>query len=302
MTSQRSTPSETPISSQGAAGRLPDFLILGAQRCGTTSLARHLAAHPEVFVASQKEVHFFDRHFSRGLEWYGQQFAPGSDAKVVGEATPEYMYDQDAFARVADTVPEAKLIVSLRNPVDRAYSDYCFVHGRGYESLSFKDAIAAEDTRIASGDPLERMRYAYADRGHYLVQLRRIRRSYASENLLVVVFEDFVRDPTEALRRIHRFIGVSEDFVPRNLGRRFGSARTYRSQRLRQLARALPYPFGAGVSRLNARTDSYPPMDSQVRESLEKRFEHDNRALAEWLGIDLSVWESPAQTDSHTGT
>lgn len=289
MTSQGS-PSERLVASQ-EVGRLPDFLIIGAQRCGTTSLARHLANHPEVFVAAQKEVHFFDRQFSNGLDWYRGQFAAGASAKVVGEATPEYMYDPEALERLAETVPQARLIVSLRNPVDRAYSEYWFVRGRGYESLALDDALAAEPIRLTSSDPIERMRHAYVDRGRYLTQLQRVCRFFPREQLLVLIFEEWMKEPADSLRTIQRFIGVNEDFVPSNLGRRFGRARTFRSQRLRKLARALPYPLGAAVSRLNARPDAYPPMDHRVRRSLQKQFEVDNRALAEWLGRDLSVWE-----------
>lgn len=294
MTSQRS--SGPPAVSQQALGRLPDFLIIGAQRSGTTSLARYLATHPEMYVASQKEVHFFDRHFSKGLDWYRLQFAEGADAGAVGEATPEYMYDPVALARLAETVPDAKLIVSLRNPVDRAYSEYWFVRGRGYESLALDEALAAEPARLTSSDPLERMRHAYVDRGRYLVQLQKVCEFFPRDQVLVVVFEEWMKDPGAALRAMQRFVGVTEDFVPSNVGRRFGRARTFRSQGLRKLARVLPYPFGAAVSRLNARPDPYPPMDHRTRESLQEQFAADNHALAAWLGRDLSVWDSPIAT------
>ncbi len=279
-----------------SAGRLPDFLIIGAQRCGTTSLARNLSAHPEVYVASQKEVHFFDRHTDRGLTWYREQFAGASEKQIVGEATPEYMYDKDALRRMAETLPDARLVVSLRNPIDRAYSEYWFVRGRGYESLSFEEAIAAESDRAASGDPVVRMRHSYLDRGRYLQQLERVCELYPRDRLHVVLFEDFVGAPLEALQAVHRFLGVREDFLPSTIGRRFGSARTYKSQWLRAVSKALPYPLGAAVARINSQRVAYPPMESKTRAALEAEFRESNQALAHWLGRDLSRWDGLASS------
>src|SRR5688572_14326389 len=133
MTSwNRTAPDHDP---QAAGARLPDFLIVGAMRSGTTSLHKYLQAHPDVFVASGKEVHFFDRRYGRGLDWYRSRFAGVTTERVVGEATPAYMYDENAIARIAHDLPDARLIVVLRNPVDRAYSHYWRNRSRGRENL-----------------------------------------------------------------------------------------------------------------------------------------------------------------------
>jgi hypothetical protein len=278
-------------------GRLPDFLIIGAQRSGTTSLARYLGAHPQIFMAGQKEVHYFDRHHDEGPDWYRAQFAAASASQVAGEATPEYMYDPVAFERMATLLPGAKVIISLRNPVDRAYSEYWFVKGRGYEELSFADALDAEATRVTAADAATRMRYAYTERGRYLRQLKRVCEVYPRDRMLVVIFEEFSRDPRSTVGQIQSFLGVEPEVAGAEVERQFGRARSYRSQRIRRLSRHLPYPFGAVVKRLNAVPGEYPAIDPEVRKTLEQRFRNENLALAEWLGRDLSVWDDISNED-----
>lgn len=270
-------------------GTLPNFLIIGAQRSGTTSLARYLETHPEVFMASEKEVHFFDRHRSEGINWYRKQFSSAS-LPAIGEATPEYMYETGIPTEMAKVVPRARLIATLRNPVDRAYSEYWFVRGRGYESLSFADAVAAEPDRLAQGASHERGRYAYLDRGRYFTQLTRVLAHYPRSQLRLVLFEEFRADPVGACRSICRFLEVDDGFVPPNIGSRFGRSRTYHSLGLRRLARRLPYPLGGALSRLNTRRTTYPPMDPSLRARLLEHFRVENEALAESFDLDLSAW------------
>src|SRR5262249_22447178 len=105
-------------------GRLPDFVVVAANRCGTSALSAGLRSHPEVFIPSHKEIHFFDRHFDRGESWYRAHFERAGDARVVGEATPGYLYRADATERLTALLPNARLLAIIRNPVDRAYSNY----------------------------------------------------------------------------------------------------------------------------------------------------------------------------------
>lgn len=291
MTSPLLHPRSQAVETIGTrAGPLPNFLIIGAQRSGTTSLARYLAAHPDIYVARQKEVHYFDRYLDKGEDWYKTQFRIYDEVTAVGEATPEYMYLPDVPARMASLLPDAKLIAILRNPVDRAYSDFHFVRGRGYETLSFEGAIDAEEERLAARDDSHRIRFAYLDRGHYVTQLRRVCAKYERDRLLVLLFEDFRRDPASSYRQVCSFLGVDDRYLPATLGRRFGRSQTFRSRALRRVAKRLPYPFGAIVSRMNARSNSYPPMDTRTRANLLQHFADDNAALADWLQRDLSIW------------
>src|SRR4051812_20619515 len=121
---------------------LPTFVILGTMRGGTTSLVRYLGEHPDVYVAPQKEVHFFDEHFELGVEWYEAQFEGRGDARQFGEGTPAYLYGDIAMQRLKQILPETRLIVSVREPVERAYSHYWHQRARGYETKEFVDAIA----------------------------------------------------------------------------------------------------------------------------------------------------------------
>lgn len=270
-------------------GQLPSFFIVGAMRSGTTSLARYLGAHPEVYMAPAKEVHYFDRHYERGADWYREQF-PGVDGHVqVGEATQTYLYDEQVPARMAHLVPDAKLIAILRDPVERAYSHYWHERSRGREPLGFPAALAAEPERIAAGGQ-ERFHYSYVDRGRYLPQLQRLCEHYSRESLLVLLFEHLRDRPTEAFADVCRFLGIRDDLVPENVGTPINRHVQFRSRWLRASTLRLPPAVRRLVGRVNSRTAEYPPMDAATRRWLVEQFREDNAALAHWLGIELAAW------------
>ena len=102
----------------------PTFVVAGAQKCGTSTLHSLLQDHPHVLMSRPKELHFFDRHWERGLDWYASQFTPGPDHQQFGESTPVYMYDAVGRQRMIETLPEARIVVILRDPIKRAYSHY----------------------------------------------------------------------------------------------------------------------------------------------------------------------------------
>lgn len=269
---------------------LPNFLVIGAMRSGTSSLRHYLSVHPEIFMASVKEVHFFDRHFDLGVEWYRSHFADARSSSAVGEATQTYMYDERALPRMADVLPGAKLIAILRNPVDRAYSHYWLNRALQRESLSFAEAVAAERDRLADGDERARFRHSYIDRGRYERQLTTVCERYSREALLVVLFEELRDSPVTTYRTICRFLGVDEGFAPDDLGQRINMYTTFRSVKLRDATRGLPRPARNLVAHLNTKGSSYPPMEAGVRSLLLDTFRADNDALAEWLKRDLSIW------------
>ena len=125
--------------------KLPNFLIIGAQRCGTTTLYNQLVSHPDISPATTKELHYFDINFSKGIQWYKEQF---NDERIIGEASPYYIFHPLCPKRIFDIIPEVKIIVLLRNPVERAYSHYWHEIRLGKENLSFEDAISEESSRI----------------------------------------------------------------------------------------------------------------------------------------------------------
>jgi Sulfotransferase domain len=278
---------------------LPTYVIAGTVRSGTTSLHRLLRQHPEVFAAETKELHFFDRNFERGVEWYEQLFAEARPGQAVGEATPNYVYHPLAVARMAQVIPHAKVIVLLRDPVERAYSQYWMQRTARHETLAFPAALDAEARRLASGDELDRAYYSYVDRGRYLPQLLRLREHYPAEQTLVVLQEDLHERADQTYREVCAFVGVGTDHAAGGLDERANRHRSYRSDRLRDLTHALRRRgrvgrlVAHGVAKANSRATAYPPMDARTRARLAEAFAEPNAELAVWLGRDLSHWTAP---------
>jgi hypothetical protein len=241
-------------------------------------------------MAPEKETHFFDRHFDQGTVWYASHFARAGGATAVGEATQTYMYDPEALPRIARVLPDVRLITLLRDPVDRAYSHYWLNRARGLEPLSFVEAIAAEPGRLRSGSRRDRFVFSYIDRGRYLEQMERVCDYFPRSALHVVVFEDLSLDPRAVFEGACRHIRVDSGFEPADLGRKINAHVTFRSARLRRIAKRFPRLLARGVGALNARAGGYEPMPPEVRSDLVDMFCQDVRSLSGWLGRDLSAW------------
>jgi hypothetical protein len=252
---------------------LPDFLIIGGARCGTTSLYAYLGKHPGVRESSRKEVGYFDRRYHLGKMWYRSHFPlaitgrpSGTRARWVqtGEATPEYLFDPRAPARAHDVVPGARLIVLLRNPLSRAYSHYMLKMQSGHEFLPFPDAVACEEERLAgeldrmardeSYFSESRMHFSYLARGVYIDQLMRWLEFFPREQMLILTAEDFNRDRPGTFRQVLEFLELPPCDVP--------SFATHNS---------VPHW----------------PMDPATREVLRAHFAPHNARLYEFLGRDL---------------
>jgi hypothetical protein len=252
---------------------LPDFVIIGAQRAGTTYLYESLARHPDIAPALTKEVHFFDVWFGRGLRWY-RSFFPLRLARrlhrrplLAGEASPYYLFHPHAARRAAATQPKLRLIALLRNPVDRAYSHYQHSRRRGAEQLAFDDALAREGERLAGEqEKLEQderyisynhQNYSYQARGIYVDQLARWRSAFPREQLLVVQSEQLYAEPQAEMTRVLAFLGLP------------------------------PHPSG---SDRRPRSPGYPPMAAATRRMLLDYFVPHNMRLYEFLGQSFD-WE-----------
>jgi hypothetical protein len=248
---------------------LPDFLIIGEAKCGTTSLYDDLVDHRTVLEASVKEVHFFDLRYHRGLDWYRAQFPlrwrtgrNGSRA-LTGEASPYYMFHPHAPARIRQALPEIKLIVMLRNPVERAYSHYQHEFRKGRETLTFEQAVRQEPARLRGEQEkmLENPRYnsrdhrrhAYVTRGIYVDSLQHVMRVFDRRQFLIVKSEDYFSAPDDTLRRVLEFLGL-----PARQPRRF--------------------------ARKNV--GSYAPIDAGLRQELSAFYAPHNRRLYDFLGVD----------------
>ncbi|HEX4655673.1 MAG TPA: sulfotransferase [Mycobacteriales bacterium] len=269
--------------------RLPDHLVIGAAKAGTTSLSRWLDEHPDVYVPPSKEMHFFDRdsQWQLGVEWYAANFADAGDAASVGEATPAYLFVPEAPKRIASVVPDARLIAVLRNPVDRAYSHFWHAHEWGGEPRTFEAAIDA----LLAGDQTVR---PYLRRGYYLEQLQRYEELFPRESMLVLRFDDLAADPAATFRRVCGFLGV-RDVAPPNIGKVYNAHSRHRSSRLRarmegmRAWRRAPV-LARALDRLNTDERDYPPMPQPLRQRLLDHFAERNEALAQHLGWDLTGW------------
>lgn len=285
-------------------GRLPDFLVIGAPRSGTTTLHRYLDAHPQVFMAPQKEVHFFDRHHTRGVDWYRRQFAGATPDQTVGEASPTYLADPDARSRMAALVPDAKLVCVLRNPVDRAYSNYWYLlRGMGAipgeHAPTFRELVRAELHPTAPVSDVARAwteRQSVLDVGRYAAQLRALTDLYPRKAVLVLLLEDLRTDPGTAYGSVCRHIGVDDTVLPQEVGGTFNRASRARFPTLRRLMlraklwRRLPSGLAHALDRWNEQPEPYPPMDPDLRRELLTLYREDNIVLADWLDRDLSMW------------
>ncbi len=185
-------------------GMLPDIVIIGSQRGGTTSLFRYLSVHPQIVTPRSKELNALSLHFDKGEAWYRGHFqAPAAGMQAV-EASPLYLVDPRVPQRAATRLPNAQFVALLRNPVDRAYSHYLNNLEYGFEDLPFVDALAAEPTRLAEARRLgmdsrrgiELFRNSsYVLRGKYTPQIERWRQHVPPSRLTVLRSEDFFADP-----------------------------------------------------------------------------------------------------------
>jgi hypothetical protein len=194
--------------------RYVDFLICGTQKGGTSALFNYLKEHPEICMADRKEVHFFDdeSHFvnkNPDYSKYHLSFSPKHESQLVGEATPIYMYWHDAPRRIWEYNPNIKLIVLLRNPIERAYSHWNMERFRGADNLPFWDAIINEKERCRAELPLQHRVYSYIDRGFYLEQLRRLWMYFPIHQVMALKHEHLQNQPSNALRQICEFLGVA---------------------------------------------------------------------------------------------
>jgi len=204
---------------------LPDFIIIGTARGGTTSLYNYLVKHPNVASALTKEVHFFDCHYQKGVSWYRGQF-PAIPYKyyretvrrrtlITGEASPYYMFHPYVPGRIAALLPNVKLIVLLRNPVERIFSHYCWEVGWGNENLSLEEAIKHEEERIkvgseklATGNSFNHRHFSYLARSMYADQLERWFQYFSRAQLLLIKSEELYAEPARIFKETLDFLHI----------------------------------------------------------------------------------------------
>ena len=212
---------------------LPNFLVVGAQKSGTTSLHEYLSAHPDVYLPLQKETHFFlhEKYYDRGIKFYEEEyFSARTHEPLIGEVDPDYMYSEQVLPRIVRhlDLDALKIVFIFRNPVERAFSQYLMEYRRGREPLSFHEAVETESSRIRQGH-MENLRCSYVSRGYYLRQVERFLEYIDRSQMLFLLSEDLKTDALRCMREVYHFLGVSEEFVPPNIGEQFHRATVPRS-------------------------------------------------------------------------
>jgi hypothetical protein len=188
-----------------------DFILAGAQKSGTTALHYFLSKHSNISMGDQQEMHFFDNDalFVAGVDYeqLHKHYPLLAPAKIAGDCTPSYIYHEPATERIWKYNSQIKLLVLLRNPVDRAFAHWNMQRFKGREPLDFFDAVREEQTRIAGAPPAEARRFAYVDRGFYGRQLERLFKFFPREQVKIVKFEEFKDSQRETLGSIFSFLG-----------------------------------------------------------------------------------------------
>ena len=280
----------------GRSTHLPDFVGIGALKAGTSYLDAMLRSHPQTCMpAAVTEVEFFSRHHERGPAWYEAQFCR-CGAPVRGEVSPQYLFDEACPERIADLLPHARLILSVRDPVLRAYSQYKHWVQEMAFTGSFEDYLCEHPGAV--------------ERGMYFRLLSRYLRRFGREQLLVVVFEDMVTHPRQVLAQVYAFVGVDPAFVPADVDapvNRSGVPRFHRAYvRSKEVSRWMQDRGGgklvavakrSGVGRRLQTTSpgpaSFAPLPPSAASDLALTYADDVASLSDFLGRDLStVWSA----------
>ena len=206
--------------------QLPHFLILGTQKGGTTSLHHLLKRHPGIFLPDVKEVHYFSQHSEKPLAWYASHYQEASPIQIRGDITPFYLFHCKAPQRIREALPHAQLIALLRDPVERTLSQYFHARRHGYETLNLEEALEAEHSRLsgaelvvkhAGGNHYSYQKHSYVKRSRYDEQLKRYRRFFPEQQLLVLRSEDLFDKTAESWAQILSFIGAQALTLPGDL-------------------------------------------------------------------------------------
>ena len=196
------------------AERLPDFLVLGTQKGGTTTLQQLLIQHPGVCLAPGKEVHYFSKHWDQPAAWYASHYADAAPDQRCGDITPFYLFHPQAPKRIHSLLPNAQLIVLLRDPVERALSQYFHSVRLRFETLPLEDALAAEEERLSTGKLQHLQEHSYVSRSRYLEKLDRYLELFPGRQLLVLQSETLFADPTATWRQIEAFLDLPQAPCP----------------------------------------------------------------------------------------
>jgi len=305
---------------------LPNFLIVGAAKSGTTSLFVYLGQHPEIYTPFCKEPCYFTKQKEPSMVHsdadYEMLFEGERGEKAIGEASTTYLYDREAPERIHRLLGDnLRIIIILRNPVRRAYSLWGHNYYQvGCEELPFEDALRQEGARMASLEFRAKWRFHYGNfhyfrSGLYYEQVKRYLDTFGRERVQVYIFEEFAEEPGETCRKVFAFLGVDPSFRPvfarHNASPGFKNKVIHRFlatppllllrlyQALPMKVRMLGYRAGKAIYWLNQGYKPRPPMDQKLGAELMDRYREDIKKLEGLLERDLAIWYD--RDESHVG-
>ena len=270
-----------------------DFLIIGATKSATTWLQKSLQADPNILMPDP-ELHYFSREFHRGDGWYFRQFPAGSSGSLIGEKSNSYLESAAAAERIATKLPHAKLIVQLRNPVDRAYSDYCMMYRRGEVGRNIEDYL----------DPRRRQNTRLISAGYYFQQLRLYYDLFPADQIFLTLYESIWTEPQAHLASVRRHLGLDPQQAPAMVQRKVKDKKEPQlGPELRRVLRPLkqvvaplrPNPYFKRVHALLASEIRYTPLPADLRARLVEHYEAEIDGLRRLIGRDLSGWLSGSE-------
>ncbi len=277
-------------------GILPNLIVIGAQKCATTSLHYYLNLHPEISMSREKELNFFvlENNWCKGTKWYKSNFR--GKGKVYGESSPDYtnypLFD-GVPERMRSVVPDAKLIYVVRDPIDRIVSQYVHEYSLGYESRTFEDSLK----------PVDRTN-PYICRSLYYMQIEQYLKCFPRSSILIVAAEDLYYSRSMTLRRIFEFLSVDKSYhSPRYSLAWHKSSHTRRRSRtglrlakmpVMRVMRLLPFEIRGGIEKLIffpfSQKVERPILDDRVRRELIAFLSEDVNRLREWAGSGFEGW------------
>lgn len=277
-----------------ADARLPGFVIVGAVKAATTWIAHQLRSQPSIFLP-KAEPHYFSCEYERGPGWYANLFAGAAPGQLIGEKSADYLAHPSAAARMARELPDARLVVQLRNPIERAYSDYCMLFRRG--------SVDGEIERYMRADN-EQPRFLTG--GLYRQHLARFYDHYPAAQVQVILYEDIRARPEATIQAVGRHIGSRTPLQPVAVDlRQNDGSRPMLPLPVRRLMAPLkpavaPLRDNAWFQRLHrqlARPVEYPPLTDDLRLRLRDYYADDVRRLGMMIGRDLRPWLAVGKTE-----
>ncbi len=297
--------------------KLPNFLVVGFPKCGSTSIYYYLKEHPEIFLPSQKELHYFtypiiskqnkgkgDKNIKQfhisSLEEYQKCFKSVKNEKAIGDVSPSYANYPEVYNSISERLGKnVKIIALLRDPIKRAYSNYLHLVREEREHLPFFEALQSEEDRK---NKMYSDFWYYTFNSMYYDKIARLKDNFS--DLLIVNFEDFVNNPAEGIKKIYNFLEVNPDFIPEKIDTHYNPGGVYKKNALTQfIFKPSPIkdmlkkliPITSGMKQLKIKAidkyrESTPPIDKNAENFLIEKFKEDVQKLDDNFNVKIHYW------------